>query len=185
MDFNSIYQNQSSMGIVEHLVPYKKSASSMIKALGVAISAIVLSALCVYLCVFLFPGLVSLLPLIFVGICMILWYMWRYVKVEYEYSIFSGELDVDAIFGQRQRKDILTVDLKKASKLARYDQQNIPFTKTPDIKKTYVATSDPASEDTYFLIFQSEGNEKNVLILDAPEKVLKAIRQSNPSVFRV
>ena len=185
MDFNTIYQNQNTTGIVEHLVPYKKSASSLIKALGVVITAIVISALSVYLCVFAFPGLISLLPLIFVGVCMLLWYMWRYVKVEYEYSIFSGELDVDAIFGQSQRKDLLTIELKTAAKIAKYDQNNIGYTKTPDIKKTYIATSDPTSEDTYFLIFQNDNREKSVLIFDAPEKVLKAIRQSNPSLFRV
>ena len=91
---------------VERLVARKMGPKEMgIKAL-IALAAVVLIFVSGTLGAFLMP-LVAAVAL--VGG----WYLWVLTNMEYEYSLSNGDLTVDAIYGQRRRKNRLEVNLRE------------------------------------------------------------------------
>ncbi len=183
MDVQTLFGAQSSSRLVEHLVPLKHSASIAMKKIALIVLAVLIVAVPFALAVSTFRPLMSLLPFLYLAGGALVWYLWRFVNVEYEYTILGSEMDVDVIYGQKQRKTLCSLDLKQAAKIAPYDDAHLPLTRTPDLRHSIFAASDLASEDTYFILFHHPKKGKTVLYVDAPEKVLDALRRANPSIL--
>lgn len=168
---------QYSSNYVEYLVPMKTNGSLLIKKLAIIALLVVLS---VVGAVFIL-NFVPMLMVIYLGLVGILgWFLWRFVSIEFEYSIAMGEMDVDIIYGQRSRKRIVSgVKLKDMSIVAPYcpDYQN--EINASDINKRIFAASDINSPDTYFCIYNDAKNGKTLLIFEATKKTLSIMKFYN------
>jgi 3D (Asp-Asp-Asp) domain-containing protein len=67
------------------------------------------------------PGMVPLFALVPVTLWIIIFFTWRYVSVEYEYSIISGELTFSKIYGGRSRREVMKMRVRDASLIAPLD----------------------------------------------------------------
>lgn len=183
MDVQTLFGGQTNSNLVEHLVPLKRSASIGMKKIAIILGAAVIAVGSFAISISVFRPLMSLLPFIFLAGGALVWYLWRFVSLEYEYTILGHEMDVDVIYGQKQRKTLCSVDLKQAAKIAPYDDAHLPLTRTPDIRRTLFAASSLDSENTYFILFHDGKNGKTLLFVDAPQRVLDAFRRANPSIL--
>lgn len=114
---------------------------------------------------------------------MLVFFTWRYVSVEYEYSITSGELTFSKIFGNRSRRTVLKLMLRDAVRIA-------PLANEEEAKKAtafapereFSAISSLKAEDIYFILFEY-GKEKHraILYFEATQKALQICRFYNPS----
>lgn len=183
MDVQTLFGGGNTSRLVEHLVPLKRSASIPMKKIALILLAVLIAVVPFAVAISVFRPLMSLLPFLYLAGGALVWYLWRFVNVEYEYTILANEMDVDVIYGQKQRKTLCSLDLKQAAKIAPFDEAHLPLTRTPDIRQSIFAAADPASEDTYFILYNDVKKGKTVLIVDAPQKVLDAFRRANPSIL--
>ena len=125
----------------------------------------------------LFP-LLALMP---VTLWMLVFFTWRYVNVEYEYSMTSGEVIFSNIYGNRSRKKIVEFRLKDCSLIAPvathehkardYEPQNVYYA---------VSSVNSTAKNAYFALFEKDG-VKCVVYFEATEKALKICRFYNSS----
>ena len=118
---------------------------------------------------------------------MLIFFTWRYVSVEYEYSITSGELTFSKIFGNRSRRTVLKLMLRDAIKIAPLDNE-FEAKKAGEYlpEREFWAISSQNAPDVYFILFEydtGKGGEKQraVFYFEATQKALQVCRFYNPS----
>ena len=131
--------------------------------------------------------LVPMLALVPLSLWIIIFLTWRYVSVEYEYSITSGILTFAKIYGNRSRHTFLEIDLRQASRIAPLD--NATWTAHADKwhpEREYSAISSLKAPDIYFILFEHSDKKKKekrrtVFYFEATAKALQICRFYNPS----
>ncbi len=112
---------------------------------------------------------------------------WRYVSVDYEYSITSGELTFSKIFGNRSRRTQLKLMLRDAVRIAPLENEQEAARATAyKPEREFFAVSSMSAPDIYFILFEyatAQGKEKQraILYFEATQKALQVCRFYNPS----
>lgn len=121
----------------------------------------------------LFP-LLALMP---VTLWMLVFFTWRYVKVEYEYSMMSGDVVFSNIYGGRSRKKIIEFRIKDCTLVAPVSTHDY---KVRDYEPQTVirAVSSEKAQDVYFALFEKDG-KKFAVYFEATAKALKIFRYYN------
>ena len=122
-----------------------------------------------------------LLALIPISLWIIIFITWRFVSVEYEYSITSGVLTFAKIFGNNARKNIMEVHIKDATVIAPLTDK-LQYSKLEAYapEKIYSALSSPDAEDGYFMLYEQDG-VACAFLFEATAQTLKICRFYNPS----
>ena len=146
----------------------------------------------VYVAAFLTVGIITrigipLVALVPVTTWILIFFTWRYVQVEYEYSITSGILVFTEIYGGRSRKKMMEVHIKDATAILPLDD---PRTEVQvdrfEPQVVYSALPSKKAEDTYVLLFVDEKNKvkgkgTNVAFtFVATTQALKVLKYYNP-----
>ena len=165
----------------EYVVAPKKSGKYQLKRLLLMLSYVlyVVVLLAVGLIVKLIVPLLALIPL---SLWIIVFFTWRYVSVEHEYSIVSGEMTVADIYGGRSRKDLVVFRLKECAMIApAHERQWQERAELFGAEKVYSALSSPDAPDAYFAAFENEKGAKCIVYFEATERALRICRFYNPS----
>ena len=116
---------------------------------------------------------------------MLVFFTWRYVSVEYEYSITSGEFVFSKVFGNRSRRTVLKLMLRDATRIAPLDHAEEAAKATAfRPEREFSAISSQYASDVYFILFEYQtGKEKHraILYFEATQKALQICRFYNPS----
>ncbi len=132
----------------------------------VAIAASPLSAFVIWF-IALFPLMLSIIvPLTY-----------RYVQIEYEYSIDSGIITFSEIYGRRSRKQKYEVKISDAIAIAPYRDEYRAAADEADVK--YVACSTMSNPDLYYILFEDEDGRKATIFFDPINKALKLMEFYN------
>lgn len=116
---------------------------------------------------------------------------WRYVAVDYEYSITSGELTFSKIFGNRSRRTALKLTLRDAVRIAPLENADEAAKATAYApEREFSAVSSMSAPDVYFILFEyatNGGKEKHraIFYFEATQKALQICRFYNPSATLV
>lgn len=132
----------------------------------------------------LLAPLLALTPL---AVWMIVFCTWRYVNVEYEYTVISGVFKLTHVFGGRSRKKILEIPIKDMTLIAPYNHEKPETIEKAEnaIKrfapeKEYVAISSPESPDIYYALCANKDTEEKFIIwFEATDKALKIFKFYN------
>ena len=122
----------------------------------------------------MFP-LLALCP---VTLWMAIFFTWRYVQVEFEYSVVSGSVTFAAIYGNRSRKKLCEVKIKDCVTIAPANDKYTHLIDRFAPEKTIDCRSFDGAEDGYFLLSESDG-KKIAVYFEATEKFLKICRFYN------
>ena len=130
-----------------------------------------------YLLAFLltFPWAVTFLPLLDWAL---IFFTWRYVSPEYEYSTLSGEITFTTIWGGRTRKKLFTINIRDFQKIAPYDEAAEAYVTAQKCNRDFKCMSSLQAPDLYYGIFML-GDEKCVVYFEATEKALKILKYYN------
>ena len=131
----------------------------------------------VYLFFFLFsfPWAVTFLPLLD---WVLIYFTWRYVSPEYEYSTLSGEITFTTIFGGKSRRKLFTVNIRDFQKIAPYDEAAEAYVSAQKCVRDFRCMSSLYAPDLYYGIFML-GEEKCVVYFEATERALKILKYYN------
>ena len=108
----------------------------------------------------------------------LLWYLSRYLTVEYEYSLSGEYMDFAVILSKQYRKEKLSVELKKeARRVMPYNGKTEGF----NISGVLDMRSSADAKNSYVLVYEKNGNEYAVLF-DANKKIVENMFRQIPSL---
>ena len=122
-----------------------------------------------------FPWAITFLPLL---IWAMIFFTWRFVSPEYEYSTLSGEITFTTIFGGKSRRKLFTINIRDFQKIAPYDEAAEAYVSAQKCARDFQCMSSLQAPDLYYGIFML-GEEKCVVYFEATEKALKILKYYN------
>ena len=130
-----------------------------------------------YLFAFLmtFPWAVTFLPFLD---CALIYFTWRFVSPEYEYSTLSGEITFTTIWGGKTRKELFRINIRDFAKIAPYDEAAEAYVSAQKCTRDFRCMSSLYAPDLYYGIF-TLGEDKCVVYFEATEKILKIMKYYN------
>lgn len=169
---------------VEQMIKRKLSAKDYLIAVGIAIVAIIL----VFLCLTVFAKIIgTLFVLIIGGIIYIAYKLIRMRLLEFEYSFTNGDLTVDKIIDRSRRKRVISFDVKDVEEIGKYtlENQKTLLAKNTKMKLFAGKNASGVSEDSWYILCNSNRHGYFLLVFDPQEKVLEAIKKFLPVPVRV
>lgn len=113
-------------------------------------------------------------------------FTWKYVQVEYEYSIYSGSFFLAKIYGKKKRKELLELDLKQVKLIAPRTEEMLEKANALQPKEIVWAVSSPKSKDLWMIVYPMGEKENALLFFEADERSIAILRKENPrAVARV
>lgn len=97
--------------------------------------------------------------------------------IEYEYTYFDKELDVDVIYSMQKRKHLKTYDLTQLEVLAPAGSYHLDSFKNRDIKARDFSTHVPGNERNVYVMYVG-GSEK--VIFEPTPELIKTIANIAP-----
>ncbi|MBQ3928324.1 MAG: hypothetical protein II710_06760 [Clostridia bacterium] len=126
------------------------------------------------------PFLIALLAL---TTWIMVFFTWRYLNVEYEYSIDSGILTFTKIYGNRKRKEFFSVKLKDISKIAPLEDPYIAEAETYAPEKSYYGVPVLDMNDVFYALFDDEDKKRSVFYFQMTTAALKHFKFYCSSAF--
>ncbi len=148
-----------------------------------SISTILLRVLSVFVVLLVFLCTLNLLMLgitITILLAYVAYLVWSYTSIEYEYSFLNGELTVDKIMGQRKRKNVDCVDIKKAEVVAPVSSDEVMRQKTV---KTIDYSSGYKTDNLYSIIINNGNGMVNILF-EPDETMIEAMHHVRPKIVK-
>lgn len=120
-------------------------------------------------------GILAILFSIIAGV--LAWFVGNRANIEYEYTYFDKELDVDVIYSMQKRKHIKTYDLSQLEVLAPRGSYHLDAYKNRDIKARDFSTQFEENEKNVYVMYLA-GNEK--VIFEPTPELVKTIANIAP-----
>ncbi len=105
------------------------------------------------------------------------WFFGVRSNIEYEYTYFDKELDVDVIYSMQKRKHIITYDLAQLEVMAPRGSYHLDSYKNRDIKAKDFSTRIPENEGNVYVMYLA-GSQK--VIFEPTPELVKAIANIAP-----
>jgi uncharacterized membrane protein YphA (DoxX/SURF4 family) len=109
----------------------------------------------------------------------LVWFTWRYVAVEYEYSLTGGVMTVSKIFGGRTRKRVAEIAIKDVSRIAPFEGDYIAEAERYAPERTVDITADLQRPNVYFALYETAEKRRGILYFEATEKALRILNYYN------
>ena len=90
--------------------------------------------------------------------------------VEFEYTYFNGELDIDKIMNQTSRKRIITVQIKTIQEFGRYTPDRKRALEQRDFDTTIDVRSLKSEATVYYAVFK-HASQGNCLLMFEPDEI--------------
>ncbi len=164
--------------VCEHLVQRKNGVKDILKAVGIGAAALILSAADI---IFLSKlggfNLIIIAALIYGAVRLIK----LFTAVEYEYSFINGELTIDRIVNQSERKKMISFETKKVEKAGRYNSEFNPYSAGTVLN--YADCAEP--ENAFYLQFRDSEKGMTTVIISCPDEYIEKMKPYfNQLVFR-
>lgn len=112
---------------------------------------------------------------------MLVFFTWRYVSIEHEYTMVSGTISFTEIYGRRTRRQMFEYKIKEMTRIAPVSDQYKNDYDATDIVVRYDFRGSASSPDAYFFTFKTSDGKAGVVFFEATAKALKIFRFYNPS----
>ena len=106
----------------------------------------------------------------------LVWSTWRYVTVEYEYSLTGGVMTVSKIYGGRTRKRLAEITVKDAVLIAPFEGDHIAEAERYAPERTVDVTADLQRPNVYFMLYETADKRRGILYFEATAKALRILQ---------
>lgn len=111
-------------------------------------------------------------------------FTWKYAEIEYEYSLVANTFTLSKIYGKQRRKSICEIDLKRARLIAPCTEEYRKEAERMNPEQVIQAISKEDAPNRWLILWDDEEDNTLVLILEANDRLLRALRRENPRVFK-
>lgn len=168
------------MGIVEQFVKKKKSGlTPFLVVLYFAAAGLITFG------IYKLAGKIAFVPAPFLLIAAILAarYTVMMTRVEFEYSVNTGTLNIDAIFDQTRRRHVINVNSSAVSKFGRLCDDSAKTDARAAQKVVYCSSSDE-NDQAYYFVCANENKGEYMYVFEPDKDVLHALEIYNPAINR-
>jgi len=164
---------------IEYLVKQKKTAQTTILKILIVIAVIFFSFVMLALSM-------QYSSMSFIFLCLIAvaifgtWFLFTSLKLEFEYIVTNGEMDVDKIIAQRKRKRLVTIKFREMEIMAPANGNHKNEFENKAIKVTLDASSSVTDKGTYFIIARTVQRGKIRLIFNPDARIIKNAQSVAP-----
>ena len=166
---------------VEYLVKRKNTTKIMLLKALIVLGAIVFS-LIMLIVSFMFSTFSFIFWCLIVAGIYGAVYLMRTFKVEYEYIVTNGEMDVDKIMAQQRRKRLITINFRNIEIMApmygehkqEFENQSIPKTIDASISLS------PDEKGAYFIVVRHEKPGLLRLVFNPDERIIQSAKLVAP-----
>ena len=162
-------------GYCEYLTPVKATGKIILFRILIIITSVALAVLMLAVTLSTIP-VVSFMVL--VSIVFVTWYVLQFTKIEYEYIIVSGTLELAKIFGQRKRKLLFEIKTSDITAITPISDLKSLLADNEDI--LYACNKDDPGA---ICLAYSKDGAKQVLIISAPTKTISCLKYYRKSAF--
>ncbi len=169
----------------EYIIKQKCEGKVLFKRL-LLIFSYIFAATAATLAVLLFSPPILYIPfflLVAAFIAIAVFLTWRFVSVEYELSLSSGELSLTAIYGKKTRRRLTSIPTGAIYEIGEYDDEAYERLDSISLQKNYILVSSLSAPVIFYALFD-EGKDKCVLYFEADENMVSELRRQNSSAFR-
>lgn len=161
----------------EHVVKKKRRA---LRVAAIVTYVVFFAGLTTLLLGFRAPALLFALPVLITSALIAL--TWKYVSVEYEYSLTGGEMTLAIIYGGRSRRELARLNIKSLTAVAPLEEEYIARAKHYAPEETFDLTADLQNPDVYYALFETEKKRRGILYFEATDRALGILQYYNPTV---
>ena len=166
---------------VEYLVKRKNTGKTIALKILIIFGTILLCLVLLTLCF-----IKSIHTFSFVFFCLIAgviygaWWLMRSFKVEYEYIVTNGEMDVDKIMGQQKRKRLISINFRNIEIMAPMGGEHKGEFENQSIPKTIDASALKEEKGAYFIVMRHDRQGMVRIIFTPNEKIIKSAQSVAP-----
>ena len=122
----------------------------------------------IFMAILFIIQLFQLFALVAVTEWMLVYFTWKYVKPEYEYSVTSGRVTFSIIRGKRSRREVVSFAIKDCLQIApASDREWSERLELYDPEIVYSALSTTSSPDKYYAAFENGEGKRCVFYFEA------------------
>ena len=132
----------------------------------------------IFLVVIIWTRIVPLGALIPFTLYIIYLCTWRFVSIEYKYTVETGLFTLYCIYGSRNKKKMCEMRLKEAKRILPVNEYSDEI-KAFGAKKVYDGRSSKDTSDDYAILYHENGVPA-LIYIDAPEQSVKVLHYYNP-----
>ena len=137
-----------------------------------------------YVATFLIVGIITrigipLVALVPVTTWILIFFTWRYVSVEYEYSMAGGMMTLSYVYGGKSRKKVAEIRIKDMTRIAPFDGDYIKEAEKYAPERTIDFTSDLQKDNVYFALYETADARRGILYFEVTEQALRVLRYYN------
>lgn len=121
-----------------------------------------------------YVGALSLLSL-----CVLIFFTWRYAKVEYELTVHKGVFGIAIIYGGLTRKDLFSCRVSDLDCIAPYTEE----VERIATKRRLTVCSGVPEKQVWYALRRLEDGERMLIVFDAEERLLKVLRYYGAAAF--
>lgn len=157
---------------IEILVRRKTRALDIAVVIVVIISAVLLAGAALLLIPILYQ-FASLLLLAAVGAGVGAWFLATSTRVEFEYILTNGELDIDRITAKRRRKRLISIACSKFEEMAPYDAGKLSSRR---FQTRLLVCDSTAGENVWYAVFRHQNAGTTLLVFNMSERLMKGMQ---------
>ena len=121
-----------------------------------------------------------LLPFIIIALINL---TWKYVRVEYEFSAEVGVFTISEIYDGRSRRQKLALEVSEIEEAGRCDDSARERLSARELERIRDFSQSPNSTGAWYAVWRDKNNERQSVIFEADDELLRLLRLWNPSVF--
>lgn len=174
--------NEFLPNYVEHIVPLQEKKLILPKKIALIFGSILL-ILTILTVALSFPAVAGLVAVFLILAAYLIWYLSRFVSIEFEYVIHQGEIAFDIVYGRKQRKPYYTAQLKSIEKIAPLVNASVPPSDFHDVSREVFCASKKTSPYARYAIVREENGKKTILYFEVTEKAEKVLHFYNSRAF--
>ena len=122
--------------------------------------------------------LVVITPTLLILCSFICWYCMRFTRIEYEYTIHSGDFTVAAIYNNLSRKDLIVAKIKDMHKIVPYFT-NERLLGAPEVSQVLYYCSDLEHPDLYIAVLNDDKKGRVAVVFNTSRKLVQIMKFYN------
>lgn len=160
---------------VEELVVRQRPFIVGLIKFAAVLAGIILTIAFYFICGMLLGQYSSVLfPALFAIVCIAVFLTFRFLGVEYEYSFYSGDVDIEKILGKRKRSTVMSFSCRDVELMAPYSEK---YDAELDGINPVDARGSGAGDRDWIVVVKNDNGEKKVLAFSPSLRMQEAFRQ--------